>query len=111
LLRRPGDPRRWDAGSGPLIDPKIDDFRDEERKIARAFYSYEMWREFSEGPEAHVLTGARMTEIEKCPGAPPYDPQPTLPYGTAIRGTMWAHTVFGIPYRKIEVSCKRSAAG
>jgi len=105
----PGDHRRWDAAS--LIDPGIDHFRDEERKIARAVYSDELWRRFSEGPEAYVLTGARVTEIEKGPGAPRYGPRSTPPNGTEIGGTIWAHTVFGIPYRKVEVSCGQVAAG
>lgn len=94
-----------------LIEPGIDSFEGEERMIADAFYSYEMWRKFSEGPEAYTLTGARVTKIQKCPGASPYDPESTLVYGTDISGTIWAHTIFGIPYRKIEVTCGQGAAG
>jgi hypothetical protein len=92
-----------------LIQPGIESFEGEERRIADAFYSYEMWRQFSEGPEAYMLTGARVTRVQKCPGAPPHDPQSTLVYGTGISGAIWAHTIFGIPYRKIEARC--SATG
>ncbi len=97
----------WVPGS--LIESGTESFRGEERKIADAFYSYGMWRKFSEGPEASMLTGARVTRVQKCPGAPPYDPQSTLIYGTEISGTIWVHTIFGIPYRKIEAKC--SATG
>ena len=92
-----------------LIEPGIESFKGEEGKIADAFYSFEMWRELSEGPEAYVVTGTRVTEVHRCPGAPPYDPRSTLVYGTEISGTIWAHTIFGIPYRKIEAKC--SATG
>ena len=92
-----------------LIQPSIESFEGEERRIADAFYSYEMWRRFSEGPEAYMLTGARVTRVQRCPGAPRYDPRSTLVYGTEISGTIRAHTIFGIPYRKIEARC--SATG
>ena len=39
------------------IEPGIHRFEGEERKLADAFYSCEMWREFIEGPEAYVVTG------------------------------------------------------
>jgi hypothetical protein len=35
-----------------FVQPGIGGFKGEERKIADAFYSYEMWRELGEGPEA-----------------------------------------------------------
>jgi hypothetical protein len=92
-----------------LIEPGIESFEGEEGKIAAAFYSYEMWRKFGEGPEAYMVTGARVTEVDRCPGAPPYDPRSTLAYGTEISGTIRVHTIFGIPYRKIEAKC--SATG
>jgi hypothetical protein len=92
-----------------LIGPGIESFRGEERKIADALYSYEMWRKFGGGPESHVVTGARVTEVHRCLGAPPYDPRSTLVYGTEISGTIWVHTIFGTPYRRIEAKC--SATG
>jgi hypothetical protein len=92
-----------------LIQPGTESFTGEGRKIAGAFYSYEMWRKFGEGPEAYAVTGARVTEVHRCPGAPPYDSRSTLTYGTEISGTIRVHTVFGIPYRKIEAKC--SATG
>jgi hypothetical protein len=92
-----------------FIEPGTEGFRGEGREMADAFYSFEMWRKFSEGPEAYMVTGAYVTRVRKCPGAPPYDPQSTLMYGTEISGTIRVHTIFGIPYRKIEAKC--SATG
>lgn len=94
-----------------LVESGVNDFEGEKRKIARTFYSYEMWRKYGEGPEAYILTGARVTEIERCLGSSPYNPRSTLPYGAEITGTIWAHTVFGLPYRKIEATCGQAAAG
>lgn len=94
-----------------LIEPGIDVFEGEESKTADAFYSYEMWRNSSEGPEAYMLTGARVTKIQKCSGAPPYDPRSNFSAGTAISGTIWAHTIFGLPYRKIERTCGQGTVG
>ena len=64
-----------------------------------------MWRKLGEGPEAYMVTGARVTRVQKCPGAPPYDARSTLIDGTEISGTIRVHTIFGIPYRKIEAKC------
>ena len=93
-----------------LIDSGVNDFKGEERKIAKAFYSYEMWRKFGEGPEVYMVTGARVTEVPRCPDAPPYDPQSLYPYGTEISGTIQVHTIFGLPYRKIKATCGRFTA-
>ena len=94
-----------------LIEPGTDNFEGEERRLVVAFYSYEVWRKFGEGPGAYMVTGARVTEVSRCPGAPPYDPRSTYPYGTEISGTIRVHTIFGLPYRSIGATCGRVAAG
>lgn len=95
----------------PLIEPGTERFGGEEGKIAEAFYSYEMWRKFEEGPGAYVVTGARVIEVQRCPGAPSYDPRSLYPYGTETSGTIRVHTIFGLPYREVRTTCGRAVAG
>ena len=99
------------AVPGLLIDSGVEDFEGDERRIADSFRSYEMWRKFGAGPEAYIVTGASVTEIERCPGSPPYDSKSLSPYGTMISGKIQVHTIFGIPYRSIETTCGRATAG
>ncbi len=94
----------YSIGSG------LDRFEGEERKMARFFLGHTEFFRLGESVEGFIVTGVRVTRIEKCPGAPPFDPESLRPYGTDISGEIKLYTIFGIPYDEVEASCVKGVA-
>ncbi len=88
-----------------LIGSGVEQFEGERRKIAKSFHGYYSFFTIDDTAEEFIVAGVRITRLEKCPGAPPYDSRSLLPAGTRVSGEITLHTIFGIPYRKVVVSC------
>ncbi len=91
-----------------LVPVAMKNFEGEEKKIARYFHGrgYGLW--FWDTSGAYIQTGFRVVRVEKCPGAPPFDPQSVKYYigGTKFSGEIRLHTWFGVPYGKVVSNCQ-----
>ena len=107
VLAMLGPPLVWELGVDlpqRRTESGVEDFKGVEKEMARAALDKVYLNTHG---TASFMVAERMTRVEKCPGTPigrEYDEM--LSFLVGFSAEVQPYTLFGIPQRKIEISCK-----